>query len=109
MSYYAGGKRQEEGMYDRGQRTGTWTVHYETGGKKEERQFRADQLEGAYIAWYENGTKSLDGQYVKGKKQGTWTQYEAEAGEATRIEKYNKGRRIAAKAVKPKKVAARKQ
>lgn len=66
-------KREVEGDYIDGKKTGEWNSWYKNGQKKSEENYKQGQLYGKFSSWSDSGQILSDGMYVEGKQDGKWT------------------------------------
>lgn len=69
VGLYKSGRKQVEGAYLDGKRTGLWVAWDESGAKIEELTFENDLWSGKRTQWV-NGQKVLEENWVAGKRQG---------------------------------------
>lgn len=69
VGLYKSGRKQVEGAYLDGKRTGLWVAYDESGAKIEELTFENDLWSGKRTQWV-NGQKVLEEHWVSGKRQG---------------------------------------
>ncbi len=86
-AWYANGKPEEDGTYEYGKKTGTFTYWHENGQVATTGEYRDDLPEGTWVWWHENGQKSAIGKYTDGKLIGEWRWWD-ETGKLTKQETY---------------------
>jgi antitoxin component YwqK of YwqJK toxin-antitoxin module len=84
VTYYPNGKRESEGNYDQGKRSGMFTWWYANGQKKSFGRYLNDQEHGDWVWYHENGSRQARGSYANGIKQGEWSTWHASGKLASR-------------------------
>jgi antitoxin component YwqK of YwqJK toxin-antitoxin module len=98
-SWYSKDIKQAEGFVEKGQRTGTWKLYYESGKLKKQSTYQNKvengdeifwsetgkiqkkggyangKLNGKYEWFYDNGQKKQEGYFIDGKEDGTWSDW----------------------------------
>jgi antitoxin component YwqK of YwqJK toxin-antitoxin module len=87
-AWYTNGKIEQEGNYDFGKKSGTFTYWHENGQVAATGDYKADVPVGTWSWWHENGQKSTVGRYEKGELSGDWRWWN-EAGKLTKQHTYN--------------------
>ena len=86
--FYADGNLKEEGNYNYGVKTGTWTSWNQEGKKIGIVSFdEKGNRDGIWEVWDDNGTKRAYMEYKKGKRAGTWKTWD-ENGKLSNEKKY---------------------
>lgn len=70
IEFHKNGRKQAEGQYVDGFRSGLWIFWDEAGVKVGETNFRKGNYHGARIEYYADGQKKLEENWVNGKRQG---------------------------------------
>lgn len=70
--WFEDGKRQVEGSYQQGQRSGTFTYWYANGQVAATGEFVDDVPNDVWVWWHENGQKAAVGDYRDGALVGDW-------------------------------------
>jgi hypothetical protein len=83
VAFWGTGKRQSEGQYKDGARTGRWTFWDANGVKTGETEFANGRYHGARIDFHANGQVKREQHWVDGKRQGTETTYDAQGQKLT--------------------------
>lgn len=72
--YYASGKLEQEGKYDKkGRAQGPWKWYYESGKLWREETYINGRRDGEMKDYDEEGNVIVQGMYIDGKKEGRWT------------------------------------
>ncbi len=87
-SWYANGKQEQDGAYEYGKKTGTFTFWHENGQIASTGEYKDDLAEGNWVWWHDNGQKSAIGKYTKGALIGDWRWWD-EAGKLTKQQTYS--------------------
>jgi antitoxin component YwqK of YwqJK toxin-antitoxin module len=87
-AWYANGQPEQEGAYQYGKKTGTFTFWHENGQVAATGEYRDDQPVGLWVWWHENGQKSAIGRYQRGLLTGEWRWWD-EAGKLTKQHIYD--------------------
>jgi antitoxin component YwqK of YwqJK toxin-antitoxin module len=87
-AWYPNGKLEQEGTYQYGQKSGTFTFWHENGQIAATGEYRDNLPEGQWVWWYENGQKSAYGRYQDGLLIGEWRWW-SEAGKLTKQHIYD--------------------
>lgn len=98
-SWYSKDVKQAEGFVEKGQRTGTWKLYYESGKIKKQSTYQNNvengeeifwselgkiqkkgsytdgKLNGKYEWFYDNGQKKQEGYFAEGKEDSTWSDW----------------------------------
>lgn len=83
VAFWGSGKRQAEGQYQDGARTGRWTFYDAQGVKTGETEFAKGRYHGARIDYHPNGQVQREQHWVDGKREGTETTYDAQGKKLT--------------------------
>jgi hypothetical protein len=83
VAFWGTGKRQAEGQYRDGARTGRWTYWDANGVKTEEIEFANGRYHGARTDYHANGKVMREQHWVDGKREGTETTYDAQGQKLT--------------------------
>jgi antitoxin component YwqK of YwqJK toxin-antitoxin module len=86
-SWYANGKLEQEGAYEYGKKTGTFTFWHENGQIAATGEYKDDLAEGNWVWWHANGQKSAVGKYTHGALIGDWRWWD-ETGKLTKQQTY---------------------
>lgn len=70
--YYNSGAKKEQREYREGKKDGLWINWSESGLKTAEARFINGKKDGFWYIWDEKGTKRYEMFYQKGEKKGTW-------------------------------------
>lgn len=71
--FYASGKLEQKGKYDKkGREQGPWKWYYESGKLMREENYVNGKREGELIDYDEEGKITLQGNFVDNKKEGRW-------------------------------------
>ncbi|NLA25431.1 MAG: toxin-antitoxin system YwqK family antitoxin [Bacteroidales bacterium] len=82
-----------EGLFDsKGNKTGRWTLFYETGEIMARGQYKDNKKHGNWEFLYQNGKTEQKGEFVDGRPEGEWIWY-YDSGEILREENYHYGKR----------------
>jgi len=79
---------KEQGVYNRGYKTGEWQTYYPNKQIKENANYRWDLLNGPYISYWPNGQLKKQGVYLMGRKINDWAMF-YENGNPALKESYN--------------------
>ncbi|RLD74361.1 MAG: hypothetical protein DRJ02_05040 [Bacteroidetes bacterium] len=71
--YYENGRKQSEGMFEKGKKNGEWNYWYENGNQRLKEVYKKGQLL-SFISYFQNGVKQFEGKVTThGRKDGKWT------------------------------------
>jgi antitoxin component YwqK of YwqJK toxin-antitoxin module len=70
--WFDNGQIQQEGNYQYGKKTGTFTFYFETGQVAATGEYRDDQPDDVWVWWHRNGQKATVGKYRAGHTIGEW-------------------------------------
>jgi antitoxin component YwqK of YwqJK toxin-antitoxin module len=87
-AWYPNGKLEQEGTYQYGKKSGTFTFWHENGQVAATGEYRDDMAEGQWVWWHENGQKSAFGRYQDGLLIGEWRWWN-ESGKLTKQHTYD--------------------
>jgi antitoxin component YwqK of YwqJK toxin-antitoxin module len=87
-TWYPNGKLEQEGTYQYGKKSGTFTFWHENGQVAATGEYRDDLAEGQWVWWHENGQKSAFGNYQDGLLIGEWRWWD-ESGKLTKQHTYD--------------------
>ena len=76
VKYYESGKKEMEGEFENGRKSGKWTSWFENGQKQSEGFFKEDLRDGKALVYRENGFTYYEGYYSMGRPHGTWIFYD---------------------------------
>ena len=86
-SWYANGKTEQDGAYEYGKKTGTFTFWHENGQVAATGEYKNDLAIGTWVWWHDNGQKSAVGKYQEGTLIGEWRWWD-ESGKLTKQQTY---------------------
>lgn len=95
VSYYSNGKKKEEENYKQNQLNGKYFEYYRNGQISVNCTFKNGQRDGDYVEYYFNGTIWERGRFIKGDYDGEYNTYFAD-GQLKSKEIYKNGDRIEA-------------
>jgi antitoxin component YwqK of YwqJK toxin-antitoxin module len=75
VSWYAKDRKQVEGLFDKGQKTGVWKLYFESGKIKRQTTYLNNVEDGEETFWFENGQKQQEGFYSGGSQDSTWSEW----------------------------------
>ena len=75
VSWYAKDHKQVEGLLDKGQKTGVWTLYFESGKIKKQTTYSNNVEDGEETFWFENGNIEKKETYSQGKLNGKYVWY----------------------------------
>lgn len=85
VDFWANGKRQSEGQYKDGFRTGRWAFYDANGVKTGETEFERNDYHGQRVEFHPNGSKKLEQTWVKGKREGVEAAYAADGRKVSEV------------------------
>ncbi|NTX52444.1 toxin-antitoxin system YwqK family antitoxin [Myxococcus sp. CA039A] len=85
VDFWANGKKQSEGQYKDGFRSGHWTFYDANGVKTGETQFENNDYHGKRVEFHPNGAKKLEQSWVKGKREGVEATYTEDGQKASEV------------------------
>ena len=77
-SWYPGGQKRAEGIYEHDLPEGEFTWWHSNGQQAVVGNHRKGKPHGAWVWWHENGQKATTGQYVDGEPSGAWIYWNAD-------------------------------
>lgn len=70
--WWPNGKLRERGEMRGARREGAWTFFYQWGQKKEEGVFQDGERAGTWVRWHRNRNLEYRVEYLAGKRHGSW-------------------------------------
>lgn len=89
--FFPDGKKQREGQWADGEKTGTWLEYYANGRRALETEFQGGKENGREAAFYEDGKKKYECTYRDGKEQGEQRNWRPD-GTLSSVVQYDHGR-----------------